>query len=209
MLSEMYSGMLLRISLVVFALCSGMPALADKPDAATRLQARLAPMSELSGRFEQSIYDDRGELLQRSAGNFALKRPNRLRWHTLEPYEHLVITDGQELLRWDPDLEQLNREPVSEEMMATPAMILGEGGDDLDQRYDIRARRQAGEDHFTLSPRQESPFTALTLRFDGERLSGIDMLDSLGQRTSIKLLDLNTRPALTAADFALPAEAID
>lgn len=205
----MFSRTFLRVSLVFFALCSAMPGLADKPDAATRLQARLAPMSELSGRFEQSIYDDRGELLQRSAGNFALKRPNRLRWHTLEPYEHLVITDGQELLRWDPDLEQLNREPVSEEMMATPAMILGEGGDELDQRYVIRSRRESGEDRFTLTPRQESPFTALTLRFDGDRLSGIDMLDSLGQRTSIDILDLKSRPELTAADFALPAEAVD
>ncbi len=199
--------MIYRLTLFVLALCLGQVTLADKPDAATRLQARLAPLTEISGAFQQRIYDDRGELLQQSSGEFALQRPNRLRWHTLEPYEHLVITDGEILLRWEPDLEQLNREPVSDDMMATPAMILGEGGHQLRDRYQIRSRRQGDQERFVLVPRQESPFTELSIVFESEQLSGIEMMDSLGQRTDIILNELKTDSPLPADTFDLPAEA--
>lgn len=199
--------MIYRFSLFLFVLCLSQVSLADKPDAATRLQSQLAPLTEMSGRFAQAIYDDRGELLQRSEGAFAVKRPSRLRWHTQEPYEHLVITDGETLLRWDPDLEQLNRESVSDDMMATPAMILGEGGHRLRDRYRIRAVKQTGGERFVLTPRADSPFSELSILFEGQRLTGIEMLDSLGQRTEISISELDTESELPSETFELPTEA--
>lgn len=199
--------MIKRLIMCLMVLCVSHSALADKPDAATRLQAQLEPLRQTSGAFEQMIYDDRGKLLQQSAGEFAIKRPNQLRWHTLEPYEHLVITDGQTLVRWDPDLEQLNREPVSDDMMATPATILGEGGQQLRDRYRISARREGNGERFILIPRQDSPFTELAIVFGAEGLSAIEMLDSLGQKTQIRILELDSDSTLPATTFQLPTEA--
>jgi DNA-binding transcriptional LysR family regulator len=47
-----------------------------------------------------------GRKPQQSAGIFALQRPGKFRWSYEKPYKQLLVSDGNKLWSYDPDLNQ-------------------------------------------------------------------------------------------------------
>ena len=159
--------------------------LACRADVA-QLHLHLSGTQSLSAQFTQKVRGEDGELLQESHGNIALQRPNKLRWESTEPYHYLLVSNGQTLWRYDADLEQLNEEPVDGELMQAPAMVIGASIEQLDRQFTVRVEKNGSEREFILTPRQEGPFTTLSLVFDSGKLVGMKMRDSLGQGTEIQ-----------------------
>jgi len=83
----------------------------EQKAAAQNLVNRLSLMSNLSGKFEQKITDESNEELQKTQGKFVLKRPGNLWWNTAPPFEQLVVSNGEKLWVYDPDLEQVTIYP--------------------------------------------------------------------------------------------------
>ena len=60
----------------------------------------------LNGRFVQTQTDEHGELVSSGAGMVAIARPGKFRWSYDQPYEQLMVCDGQTIWAYDPDLKQ-------------------------------------------------------------------------------------------------------
>lgn len=199
--------MRMRIATIglLLAILSSGTALAE--DAAASLAARLQPMHSLSARFEQTVNDEQGALLQQGSGTMQVERPNRLRWATEEPFQYLVVTDGVHLWRYDADLEQANREAFSGELADAPGLILGGNPEEIAAQYQV----EQNQERFVLKPNSEQAlFRELILEWEGEVLRSMILVDRLDQTTRIEFSAVQRNPSLPASTFTFtPPEGTD
>ncbi len=192
--------MLLR-SLIILAL--SLPAWADDTE---QLHQLLQDTEQLAASFSQQQFDETGQLIDASSGDMALKKPNLVRWHIADPFEQLLLGDGDWLWQYDIELEQVVRRPYPEDTSQTPLLVFTESLESLRVNYRV-ARND--EQCFVLSPSDASSlFTSMTLCFEDGQLGAFSLLDGFGQLTKVSLYDAQAT-ALTAQDFAfdLPSEA--
>lgn len=193
--------------LATIGMSASLSALAD--DAAReRLITRLEATASFSARFEQETYAE-GELRgEQSSGLMQIERPLRFLWQVTEPYEQTVISDGETLWVYDPDLAQATYQPVADQVQQSPAMILAQPRSTLSDAYDVT---EAGNEELTsyqLYPTDEnSVFSELTLVFVDDAISQLRLTDNLEQDTRIRFTEVRTGldfPADTF-DFEPPA----
>ena len=171
-------------------------------EAAQRLSERLEPLETYQATFEQRILDGGGERLQEANGEMWLSRPGLLRWKVEAPYAQTVVSDGDEVYLYDPDLEQVTVQQVDDRVTHTPAMLLSGNIEDLAQSYDIFHEQESEEDVFTLIPlSDETLFEELSLTFNGETLTELWMTDSTGQRTAIAFSNIRQNDAIDDERF--------
>lgn len=207
--------MKLKLSISTLALLWGFVIALNShaADDLARLQQRLEGVKTLQGNFTQVLRDDDGTVLEESQGRFALERPGKFYWHTLEPFEQLLVSDQKYLWLYDPDLEQVTQRAYDQEQVrATPAAILS---DDLQGLSDNFAVRHQGEDNgrtlFTLTPRtHDDMFNELTLAFTDQGLVEIHVHDNLGQQTVFALLNVRRNQSVDQKLFQfVPPKGVD
>ncbi|WP_339897076.1 outer membrane lipoprotein chaperone LolA [uncultured Gilvimarinus sp.] len=207
--------MLNRLWLVVSVVCLAVGASAAANAAATSANAlrdTLAATTSLSGEFEQTLRDAEGELIETSAGDFVLQRPGRFFWHTQQPFEQQLISDGSTIWLYDPDLMQVTVRPVTDDLKNTPAALLSESAESLANAFLItRSVGQQGRVVFGLTPAdKDSLFARLELEFDDKQLLRILVHDSLNQTTEFSLTNTERNQPVDAAQFTFSApEGVD
>lgn len=175
--------------------------------AAARLKDLLEPLQTYSASFEQQILDGSGNRLREAQGQMWLSRPGKFRWEVDSPYRQIVVSDGEKVYLHDPDLEQVTVQPLDTRVTHTPALLLSGNVDELTRGYDVSRQQQGVTETFTLIPRTpDTLFESLKLTFQGERLSMLQMADSIGQRTAIRFDDIEINPDLDASlfEFQIP-----
>ncbi|WP_299975283.1 outer membrane lipoprotein chaperone LolA [uncultured Pseudoteredinibacter sp.] len=169
---------------------------------ADELADHLRAISSLQGKFQQTLMADDGELLQESSGDFALSKKGQYRWETKDPFAQLLIGDKNALLLYDPDLEQLNRRRLTESEKQTPLFILSSPDLSIAEAYLV----SKSEDTFRLLPKSvSSSFVSMDIRFVAQVPVEISVLDSLGQTTQIRLLDIDVNQTIDSTVFEFEA----
>lgn len=164
------------------------------------LIAALAPIKRLQGSFSQQQYGADNLLLAESSGKFRLLRPGYFSWEILSPDKQLIIAGPEFIWHYDRDLDTVTRRPVTSDAEMTPLQILG--GDEVALREKFQVVRKA-EGTFLLTPKAtDVGFKQLTLYLNKTQLTGMEIQDNLGQSVVIKFADLDSKTALTSADFA-------
>ncbi|SDK17357.1 outer membrane lipoprotein chaperone LolA [Microbulbifer yueqingensis] len=167
-------------------------------DATAELSQLLQPLASISGKFHQTLTDERGEVLQKSSGTFSVERPGKLRWETGEPFPQLLVTNNKKLWLYDPDLEQVTIRPVDKRMKETPALLLGGKVGEIRSSFNVASKNGAYE----LTPKNASaPFRAMEISFDNGLPAAMTVRDSMGQTTKIKFSRVKANPSLSAALF--------
>ena len=179
-------------------------------DDAPQLAALLDGMVAFSAEFEQTVTNRFGDVLQAAAGRMHLKRPMRLRWELDEPYPQLVVTDGETLWVYDPDLEQVTVQPLAEALRGSPAVFLTGTVADLRRNYTVVATEPpaTGGSRFELTPIDPNAVygdLAITFAADGG-LASIDIADHLQQltRVTFTMRDLSPMLESTLFEFTIP-----
>jgi outer membrane lipoprotein carrier protein len=206
-----------RVAVVFVALlvswtpARGAPAAEEASPAQERLRAFLADVRTLEASFRQTLDEEGSREARVSEGRLYLHRPGRFRWDYQRPTQQVVVSDGESLWLYDPDLEQVTVRALDEGLASTPAMLLsGEG--ELEDSFEIaRAYAEGGLDWVELSPREEGgDFAGVRVGFRGDLLAAMEILDSLGQTTRIQFSDVVVNPELDAALFRFePPEGAD
>ncbi|MFC7368137.1 MULTISPECIES: outer membrane lipoprotein chaperone LolA [Vreelandella] len=176
-------------------------------DAAERLTERLDPLENYQASFEQKILDGSGDRLQSARGEMWLSRPGMLRWEVEAPYSQVVVSDGQDVYLYDPDLEQVTIQAMDDRVTHTPALLLSGSTGELTASYDVFHEQQDGDDVFTLIPiSADTLFEELSMVFDDQILTELWMMDSTGQRTAITFSDITRNGNIDRSlfDFEIP-----
>jgi outer membrane lipoprotein carrier protein len=193
----------------LLALCLAAASLAGEKgpvranEAAAHLLQRLDAMRTLQARFVQTIVSEAGDALETVKGRLVIVRPGKFRWEVTEPYSQFVVADGTYLWQYDPDLEQATVRNQDSAMENTPAAILSGDASGLLEHYDILAREEGAAQIFELQSRDGEGFGRISLRFDGGVLSGLVLLDSLGQTTKVALEQVMVNEPVSDSEFHL------
>ncbi len=201
MIANLRTFMLVTTALLVPA--SGMSTEeVDTERGYARIRAYTSGLHSMTAKFRQQMIDADGELVQEGRGTLSIQRPNRFRWQYTEPYEQLILGDGEKLWSYDADLEQAVVRGYDDVLAASPAMLLS-GARDVAELYEVAALRiEDGLDWVVLAPRAlETDFKLLGLGFADGELRRMDLIDSLDQLTRIELTGVERNPALQESVF--------
>ncbi|SFU40204.1 outer membrane lipoprotein chaperone LolA [Halomonas korlensis] len=199
--------MIMNKPLAVLAMTFAMPLAAFASEGAERLTLMLEPLKTYSADFEQQILDGSGQRLQEASGRIWLSRPGRFRWEVDAPYQQLVVSDGEEVIVYDPDLEQATVRELDHRVTHTPALLLSGSADELTESYTVSRSQRGNAESFTLMPRDpDTLFEELEMTFYGEQLGQLQMTDSTGQRTAIEFneVEQNSDIADSRFQFEIP-----
>lgn len=175
------------------------------------LDVFLDGLETFSADFEQKLIASSGEVLETSKGSVLLRRPGMFSWSYREPYTQEITSDGKSLWVYEEDLEQVTISDASAAVEDTPALIFS-GRYSIDEHYVIyELEDDAGLAWLELTPRNiEAQYRALRLAFAGAELSGMVLLDSLGQTLLISFENTRRNPDLDRQLFRFtPADNID
>lgn len=174
------------------------------------LVALLEGVKSLDTRFEQVILDRDGSRIQTSSGEMQVKRPRQFRWHAEEPFEQLVVSNGELVWVYDIDLEQVLERPLGNEVGETPALLLSGDSSNIAKEFDVkRLPGLSSEVSYQLIPKSnEQLFDMLEISFIGEKPSAMRLEDSLGQKTSFEFIQpkVNKKLADTLFEFEVPED---
>ncbi len=173
-----------------------------------KLHRFLDTTRTLRADFTQTVMARNGRQGQVSSGVMMLSRPGKFRWQIDKPYYQLLVGDGEKVWIHDPDLRQVTVRKASVALGGTPAALLsGEGV--LEANFSLReAGERGGLEWVEATPKaSESGFEKVLLGFSGNELRAMDLLDSLGQTTSLIFaqVDRNLRLASSLFRFTPPA----
>ena len=156
----------------------------------------------LQGRFEQSLIDAEGVVVERSSGTLEIERPGRFRWSYAEPYEQWLIADGLNIWSYDVDLAQVTVKPQAKALANTPALLLGGSADALSQFSFEGSVVEKGTTWVRMIPIDtKSGFERMELGFMNGQLTRMVFFDNLDQTTLIALYDVTTNEPIDSERF--------
>jgi outer membrane lipoprotein carrier protein len=198
------------LSSVLSALCLlGVEATAAS--AQEQLQGFVSQVRAATGQFSQYTVGAQGQTKPAQSGQFAFQRPGQFKWDVLKPYAQQIVSDGQQLFQFDPDLNQVTVRKVDQAIGSSPAAILF-GSGSLEQSFIVTALPdQQGLSWLRAKPRNgEAGFVHVDLGFSRGLPARIILLDAFGQSTHIELSGLVPNPTLAAEAFRfLPPSGAD
>ena len=182
---------LIRMLMLAALSISSFTAQAADEAAVQRLTQLLNQAQTITARFSQLTLDGSGTQLQETAGQLALKRPGLFRWHTDEPMEQLLVSNGEKVWLYDPDLEQVTIQTLDQRLTHTPALLLSGDVSKISENFEISHKEGGSVVDFTLKPKaKDSLFDSLRLSFRSGVLNDMQLIDSIGQRTNILFLNV-------------------
>lgn len=193
---------------LVALLAFGSAARAESP--AVQLAGLLEPVQRLSAQFTQTVVGAHQELLQSAEGYLRLARPQQFKWVLLAPYPQTIVTAGNRLFIYDPDLKQVQVKPLAAALNGTPALVLLGTGADIQAQFQVDHSVANDLDQFVLVPNDaDALYTQIRMAFSARRLVRIEIVDSLGQLTDVSFhnIEINGTLAPDEFDFVVPPDA--
>ena len=201
---------LYRVRRLVQSLCAVMfafllgwsPATLHAQTAPDQLRSFVQAVQSATGNFSQFTVGPQGQTKPAQTGLFSFKRPGQFNWEVLKPYAQQILSDGQEMYQFDPDLNQVSVRKVDQALGASPAAILfGSGA--LDQAFNMSVLPDKdGLVWLRAVPRAgDAGFVHVDIGFQDGLPAHIILLDAFGQTTHVKLSGLARNPRLASDAF--------
>ena len=174
-------------------------------DAKQQLSDFVKNIKSATGQFaQQSSGSTQGQNTQ--SGRFSFERPGKFVWNVTKPYEQKVISDGQKVYQYDPDLAQVTIRGVQDSVGASPASILF-GNSDLDDTFTVEVLPERdGMVWLRATPKvADQGMSYMDIAFANNLPAELRIRDSFGQTTTIKLRDFKANANIPASEFSFTA----
>lgn len=167
-----------------------------------RLNQFMTGTHTAKGDFTQRIHDRNGKVTQESSGTLAFSRPGKFRWTYVKPYSQLIVGDGTRVWVYDEDLQQVTVRKLDQALGSTPAALLA-GSNDAMKAFKLKDEGvRDGLEWVLATPRDaESSFQRIRMGFGAEGLAAMELTDSFGQTTLLRIVDMQRNPKLDAGLF--------
>ncbi|MBQ0834492.1 outer membrane lipoprotein chaperone LolA [Marinobacter sp.] len=192
-------------AVVVALLFSSSLMAADKDGSADELASVLTSYETYQADFIQIVVNENGGKVQETRGSLKAKRPGLFYWETHAPMSQFIVSDGDKVEVFDPDLEQVTVHKLDDRVQSTPALLLSGEVENLEETYRVSSR-QISDDvrEFTLEPKSEdSLFVSLRLKFFKNELQEMRMQDSLSQLSVLSFDHIQLNETVDKSAFTL------
>ena len=162
----------------------------------------LNEMNSLTGDFKQKVSDQNGAILQEVSGQFFFKKPNLFKWNYLEPAKSQLISDGELLYLYDPDLKQVVISQLKKLGGVSPAMLLVNR--DIESLFKISiVQDKRGISWFKAVPQEpeKANFKEVFINFIQKELKGMKIIDGFDNITEIEFLKVSRNININEAIF--------
>lgn len=144
-----------------------------------------------------------------SSGSFAFSRPDRFRFDYRKPFKQTIVADGNTLWMFDDDLNQATARKQAEVLGSTPAALIASAPDLTALRSAFVLKGEPDKDGLQwvlATPKaKDGQLQSVRVGFrvaDGApTLAALDILDSFGQRSELRFVQVDVNPALAADRF--------
>ncbi|MFP4146737.1 MAG: outer membrane lipoprotein chaperone LolA [Halorhodospira sp.] len=171
------------------------------------LEAYYQEVETVQGRFEQQTVDDRGQVVEASAGTFAIHRPDRFHWSYEGDFAQEIVADGERLWVFDVALDQVTVRDQRQALGSAPAQLLAGDYAELEEAFKL----EAGAEFVRLTPRDGGQsFDEARLRMVDDRPTALEIDDALGQETRVVLTQVRVNESVDESRFDFqPPEGVD
>jgi len=162
----------------------------------------LNQMNSLTGKFKQTVKDQNGATLQEVSGQFFFKKPNLFKWDYLEPSKSQLISDGELLYLYDPDLKQVVISQLKKFGGLSPAMLLVTN--DIESLFEVTIiQDKKGTDWFRALPLEpeKANFKEVFINFVQKELKGMRIIDGFNNSTEIEFIKVSRNTDINEAIF--------
>lgn len=176
-------------------------------DAKQQLRDFVKNIKSATGQFaQQNSGSVQGQNSQ--SGTFSFERPGKFVWNITKPYEQKIISDGQKVYQYDPDLAQVTIRNTQDSLGASPASILF-GNSDLDDSFTVEVLPESdGMVWLRATPKvADQGMNYMDIAFANNLPAELRIRDSFGQTTIIKLRSFNANAKIPASEFSFTAPA--
>lgn len=166
-----------------------------------QLRAFLETTKSARGVFVQSVAGKSGRKPQQSTGSFSLQRPGKFRWHYERPYAQLLVSDGEKLWSFDPDLNQVTVRKLGKALGSSPAALLS--GGDLEQNFVLTdAGEGEGFEMVDATPKAaDGTFERVRIGLKDNLPRMMEIRDNFGQVTTLLFTEFHSNPPLGKDQF--------
>jgi len=193
------------IATFVMAAC----ALAAQASGLDSLEAFVKSARSGHAEFTQVVIgpakEGQGARSKTSSGTFEFARPNRFRFDYKQPFEQVIVADGQTLWLYDVDLNQVTARKQSQVLASTPAALIAAAPDlgALRKDFDLEAAGEKdGLQWVQATPRvKEGQLHSVKVGFRGNDLAKLEILDSFGQRSMLTFTKMELNVAVPRDRF--------
>jgi len=136
----------------IVLLAQGIPALASRvEDVVGRVDDRYAKTQDLQGEFIQETIIEGFESGFKSTGKFYLKKPGLLRWDYLEPSKEHIYVDGDTVMMYVPEHQQVVKGTLTQIAASKGPLALLLGVGKLSQQFNVVESSEPFKDSQKLS----------------------------------------------------------
>ena len=89
-----------------------------------QLRVYLGSLQDLRAGFRQDVISPEQEIVESASGTVILSKPGRFRWDYREPYERVIVANGERVWFYESDLEQVTIRRLAVGIGDTPAALL-------------------------------------------------------------------------------------
>jgi len=166
------------------------------------LEQLLYSIKSFKGEFTQIVTDQNGEIIQEVEGRVLFKKPNFFRWSYVSPFQNEVVSDGELLYLYDPDLKQVVVSPLSKLGGVSPAMLLV--ATNIKTIFITnQVQDKKGINWFRSIPRDKDQafFKEVYINFDDFKLNIMRIIDNFDNVTDINFKNIIQNNDINDATF--------
>ncbi len=212
----------LMICWVIALLASGVPPLAAKvDDVVGKVDDRYAKTQDLQGTFTQETIIEGFESGFKSAGQFYLKKPGLLRWDYLEPSKEHIYVDGDAVMMYVPEHQQVVKGTLTQIAASKGPLALLLGVGKLSQQFTVletpeKANSAQVLPDLTLVPKPDGD-TAPTIKKillelfpDTYLIQTITIFETSGNISRVRFADVQMNQGLSTdlLKFTVPQDVV-
>jgi outer membrane lipoprotein carrier protein len=173
-----------------------------------RLQRHYHETNSFTAKFTEAITT--GGVTRTRKGTVSFRKPGRMRWEFEDPEKETIVSDGETLFSYDPDLNQVLETPLKQALKSSSAtsFLLGLGNINRDFQATFATPPTAtGLIDLNLDAKTGGYKIHVGLEPKTYDLTTLTLTDQLGDVTKIDFTDVHDNVELPASAFAFEAPA--
>jgi outer membrane lipoprotein carrier protein len=170
-------------------------------DAVGTLRDFVRDVNSGTAAFTQTVTAADGVRKKQSSGEFEFTRPDRFRFVYTQPFEQVIVGDGQKVWIYDADLNQASSRSVGKALGATPAALLAGASLDADFTLSNAAPADGLEWALATPKAKDGAFQSMRVGFRGRELAAVEIRDSFGQRSLLRFTNFAANAAIAPERF--------
>tara|TARA_B100000035_G_scaffold313074_1_gene325947 strand:+ start:1781 stop:2413 length:633 start_codon:yes stop_codon:yes gene_type:complete len=166
------------------------------------LEKFLSNLNSFEANFVQEVKDFSNQIIDESSGKVIFLKPNFFRWTYQVPSENEIISDGEFLYLYDPDLKQVIESRLDGQLNMSPAMLLV--SENIHEFFNTRLLNNSQNImEFVAQPKNDESafFKQVIFIFNNNQLNIMKVLDNFDNLTTIKFHKIIQNKDINEAKF--------